>query len=119
MPRRALPTFVSLILALMALLAPAAAQADKTFGSRYATTARGDLTVIGNTLMTCPGTGAPCPDAQSGAVVADDNDFVMGRVDVDGDGTTFDSSAAGVLGGRVRGGGAAGTGGGVGPPTRH
>jgi len=54
----------------------------------------GDLALIGNTLMTCPGTKAPCRDAQSGAAVADNNDFVMGRVDVDGDGTTFDSSAA-------------------------
>jgi len=94
MRQRALPTFVCLTLALIGLLAPAAAQADRAFGSRYATTARGDLTLIGNTLMTCPGTGAPCPDAQSGAVVADDNNFVMDRVDVDGDGTTFDSSAA-------------------------
>ena len=82
---------LSATLALVLLAAPAYA-ADAPFAPRFAQTARGDIAAVGNTLMTCPGS---CAAAQSGTT-ADDNDYVMARVNVDNDGTNFDSSSASV-----------------------
>ncbi|MEP6634008.1 MAG: DUF11 domain-containing protein, partial [Luteimonas sp.] len=40
------------------------------FTPRFSVTTRGDLLVIGNTVMTCPGTSAICAPAQNGVSVA-------------------------------------------------
>jgi hypothetical protein len=73
-----------------AVLAAPASATDAPFTTRFAQTARGDIAAVGNTLMTCPGS---CSAAQNGTT-ANDNDFTMGYVDVDGDGSTASSSRA-------------------------
>src|SRR4029079_10670848 len=75
-------------------LAPTAF-ADRTFAPRFSTTDRGQVVTAGNTVLTCPGTGTACQNAQNGTTAtADNNDFDMGYVDVDSDSTTFNSSRA-------------------------
>jgi hypothetical protein len=76
-----------------ALAAAPAYAADTQFTPRYATTVHGTITAVGNTLMTCPIAAANCAAARNGTAY-NDNDFAMERVDVDGDGATFDSSSA-------------------------
>ena len=59
------------------------------------TNASGDITIIGNTLETCPSTAATCLNARAGigsGGVLDNNNYVMERVDVDR--TGLDSSSA-------------------------
>jgi hypothetical protein len=85
-----LPILIALLAALF-VAAPAHA-ADTPFSVRYAQTLRGNLSATGNTLMTCPTGGASCVAARSGSPY--NNDFTMGYVDVDADGSTFDSSSA-------------------------
>jgi hypothetical protein len=81
------------ILALALMAAPAHA-ADAPFTARFAQTARGDVTAVGNTVMTCPVGAANCAAAQGGAAYSN-NDFAMAYVDADADAaTTLDSSAA-------------------------
>jgi Protein of unknown function (DUF3344)/Ig domain of plant-specific actin-binding protein len=77
----------------LALVAAPARAADAPFTPRFATTVRGDVTAVGNTLMTCPIAAANCAAARNGAAY-NDNDFAMEYVDVDGDAATFDSSSA-------------------------
>ena len=80
------------LLATLVVAAPAQA-ADTPFSVRYAQTLHGNLSAIGNTLMTCPTAAANCAAARSGSPYSN-NDFTMGYVDVDSDGSTFDSSSA-------------------------
>src|SRR5258707_2014 len=77
----------------LALLAAPAHAADAPFTPRFATTVHGTITAVGNTVMTCPIAAANCAAARNGSAY-NDNDFAMELVDVDGDGTTFDSSSA-------------------------
>jgi hypothetical protein len=79
------------ILAFALLAAPASAN-DAAFTSRFAQTVHGDLSAVGNTVMTCP-SSASCTTAQNGST-ANNNDFTMARIDADGDASTFDSSSA-------------------------
>jgi hypothetical protein len=83
---------VCALLATLLVAAPAHA-ADAPFSLRFAQTLRGNLSAVGNTLMTCPSAAANCAAARSGSPY-NDNDFTMGYVDVDADATTFDSSSA-------------------------
>jgi hypothetical protein len=55
----------------------------------------GDVTLIGNTIMTCAA-GGQCASAQAGGGGGNVNNqnFTMQYVDVDGDATTFSSSSA-------------------------
>ena len=88
-------TRLSFLIALLAALfvaAPAHA-ADTPFAVRYAQTLHGNLSAVGNTLMTCPSAATHCAAAQSGSPYSN-NDFTMGYVDVDSDASTFDSSSA-------------------------
>jgi hypothetical protein len=91
-----MPTPISRALGLLcatlalALAAAPAHAADAQFTTRYATTVRGDVAAVGNTLLTCPGS---CAAIQS-STTANDNDSVMTNVNVDNDGTNFDSSSA-------------------------
>ena len=88
-------TRLSILIALLAALfvaAPAHA-ADAPFSLRYSQTLHGNLSAVGNTLMSCP-TGAPsCAAARNGSPYSN-NDFTMSYVDVDSDATTWDSSSA-------------------------
>ena len=78
----------------LALTAAPAHAADAPFTSRFAQTARGDVTAVGNTSMTCPAAAPNCAAAQGGAAYSN-NDFTMAYVDADADATTtLDSSAA-------------------------
>jgi hypothetical protein len=78
----------------LALMAAPAHAADAPFTARFAQTARGDVTAVGNTSMTCPAAAANCAAAQGGAPFSN-NDFTMAYIDADADATTtLDSSAA-------------------------
>src|ERR1051325_2384014 len=93
-----MPSPITRILPLLALLtalfvAAAAPAADTPFSVRYAQTLRGNLSAVGNTLMTCPTGASNCAAAQSGSPYSD-NDFAMTYVDIDGDSSTWDSSSA-------------------------
>lgn len=54
-----------------------------------------DVTFASNTVLTCPATDSHCADARAGiGRYLANNDFVMARLDVDADPSTFDSSTA-------------------------
>src|SRR5262249_56875698 len=67
---------------------------------RFSTNDTGNITMIANTLETCPADAAgqtACTNAQAGAAgsVLNNNDWVMRRIDQDTDpATTLDSSSA-------------------------
>jgi uncharacterized repeat protein (TIGR01451 family) len=99
--RNALSFAVCLVVFLMSVIAAVEA-APRTFAQRYTTNAKGDITIVGNTLMTCSTTGTnggQCATARSGGtptVAPTNNSFTMINVDVDADATTFNSSTAGL-----------------------
>ena len=80
---------------MIALAAPAArAQVVRAFTARTNVNLNGDITLIGNTIMTCNGNGQ-CVNGRNGTGGnINDNDFNMQYVDVDADNTTFSSSSA-------------------------
>jgi hypothetical protein len=76
----------------LALLAAPAQAADAPFSSRFAQTVRGDVSAVGNTLLTCPAS-AGCTDAQNGVgATLNNNSWNMVAVN-DAGGTTNSSSA--------------------------
>ena len=81
-----------------ALLAPASAQADRSFAIRFTTNDLGSITFAANTVMTCPDSAPTCAAARlgtQGGALGNNNGYTMGYVDVDGAGNaTFDSSTA-------------------------
>jgi len=79
----------------MAIAAPVRAQVARTFTPRFNVQTTGDVTLIGNTSMTCAAGGA-CASAQAGGGGGNVNNqnFTMQYVDVDGDPGTFSSSTA-------------------------
>ena len=85
------------VAALLALAVPMFVSASSVvdgFTPRFSTNARGDIALIGNTLMTCP-PSATCSDALDGnGASIDNNDFSMVYVDADSNGSTFASSSA-------------------------
>jgi hypothetical protein len=75
----------------------AGAVVEVPFGTQFATSVRGGVATAANTLMTCPEAAANCLEARAGTATGaalNNNAYAMERVDVDGDPTTFDSSAA-------------------------
>ena len=95
-------TFVQVLALLMAVAAFIVAKAehahgaDRDLGQRYSTVANGDISIVGNTSMTCPSSSA-CTAARNGTATgnaASNNAYVMTYVDVDADATTFSSSRA-------------------------
>ena len=93
--RAHLRSWIAALLALALLPAAVAAQVARTFVPRFNAQTTGDITLIGNTLMTCAA-GGQCASAQaggSGGNISNQN-FTMQYVDVDGDPTTFNSSSA-------------------------
>ncbi len=91
--------FVVALVAL-ALLVPgfARAQVVRGYTARFTTNTNGDITLIGNTLMSCTGGGSganSCARARDGTGNnLNNNDWNMAYVDVDGDGSTINSSTA-------------------------
>ena len=87
--------FVALLAGVFGVAAPAGA-ADTPFSQRYAQTMRGSIEAVGNQLLTCPTAAAGCTNAQNrtGAVGTMNNNYNMGYVDIDGDGSTVNSSTA-------------------------
>lgn len=96
--RVAAGAFALAALVLAAVAPPAAAQVVRAFTTRYSSNQPGDITLIGNTIMTCSGGGNganSCANGRNGSGNnVNNNDFNMTYVDVDGDGTTFSSSSA-------------------------
>jgi hypothetical protein len=78
--------------------AGAGAVVEVPFATQFATSARGGVATAANTLMTCPdggGVETKCLESRAGTATGaalNNNAYAMGRVDVDGDPTTFDSS---------------------------
>ena len=71
------------------------ARADRAFAARFSANANGAVTMIGNTLETCPESAPACVPTRAGTgSMLNNNDFTMERVDVDQDPATFDSSSA-------------------------
>src|SRR5262249_54429183 len=91
--RHILAPAVALALALLA--GPASAQVVRNFTPRFTTNDRGDITLVGNTLMSCGGAGN-CTNTRNGSGNnnLNNNDNNMQYVDVDALGSTFNSSAA-------------------------
>ncbi len=75
------------------ILAGSAAAAVTPFTPRYTTNATGDVSIVGNTVVTCPASNGACAGVLAGAD-GKNNDFQMVRVDIDGDPATFASSSA-------------------------
>jgi len=84
------------VLALLLAAVPAGAQVARTFTPRFNVQTAGDVTLIGNTVMTCSASDSKCANAQAGGGTGniDNEDFTMQYVDVDGDASTFSSSTA-------------------------
>ncbi len=67
-------------------------EAQVAFSQRFNTNDTGDIQIVGNTLMTCPGS---CPTVQNGtSATLNNNSYNMAYVDIDSDGTTINSSSA-------------------------
>lgn len=79
----------------LALVAPRAhAQVVRAFTPRFSVNQPGDITLIGNTIMSCSA-GGTCTNGRNGTGGSiNNNNFTMAYVDVDADGTTFSSSSA-------------------------
>ena len=91
------PTRLTLLVFTVSVLFSLAAQAQvvRPFTPLYSDNVNGDLTLIGNTLETCPfSAGQLCLDARAGIATEGNDDFAMVYVDVDSDSSTFDSSTA-------------------------
>lgn len=65
----------------------------RPFARVFSQQTNGSIQITGNTVMTC-GTSASCAQAQSGAIAASNNNFVMTYLDVDSDPSTTRSSSA-------------------------
>lgn len=95
-------SFAFCVLVLLMSVMATTEAAPRAFAQRYTTNAKGDITVVGNTLLTCSTTGtngAQCATARSGGtptVAPTNNSFTMINVDADTDATTFNSSTAGL-----------------------
>lgn len=94
--RHVLP--IVLVLAALASFAPGVeAQVLRTFTRRNPeTNARGNIMLVGNTLMTCrqQGNQTACPNGRSGTGSVNNSDWTPIFVDADTDGTTLSSSSA-------------------------
>ena len=85
------------IAAALCVAAPAAQAVDTPFTNRFAKTVRGNISSVGNMLLTCPAGVPACVDALNrvgtgGAL--NNNNYVMQNVDIDAVPGTFNSSSA-------------------------
>lgn len=88
-----------ILAAVLSLGIVSAAQADRNFSLRYSTNDTGSIKGIANTNMTCPSNASSCRSAQDASPTTSsgslhNNNFDMTYVDVDSDGSTFNSSTA-------------------------
>src|SRR3712207_613336 len=92
---RTLRTLLVAALAACSLLAALAdaALADRAFSNRFQVTQRGDVAMAGNTSITCPSSNS-CDTAVAGGGTNTNGAYAMTNVDVDANGTTFNSSTA-------------------------
>ena len=93
MMRHSLLTLFALI-GLMAAPSLASAQIVRPFTTLYTNNVNGNLALIGNTLQTCPASAAGCTAARAGTANDGNDDFAMEYVDIDSNGSTFNSSSA-------------------------
>lgn len=94
MRRHVRPLMAAAAAASLMLGSAAHAQVLRAFSPRVTVNQRGDITLIGNTIMTCSG-GGGCNNARNGSGNnLNNNDHTMVYVDIDGDGSTFSSSSA-------------------------
>ncbi len=92
---RALRHILVIATAMLLMAGGGVAQAaDKAFSVRWAQTMRGDVLAVGNTSLSCPTAAANCANARNRVGAYNNNDFTMANVDIDGDGSTFNSSRA-------------------------
>src|SRR5262245_32875421 len=86
---------LAMLALLIATTGPVPAQVASTFTPRFNVQATGDVTLIGNTSMTCNGGGQfASTQAGGGGGNVNNQNFTMQYVDVDGDPSTFSSSTA-------------------------
>jgi uncharacterized repeat protein (TIGR01451 family) len=79
--------------AVIVLVLPSAALADRAFTPRFSTNANGDIAIVGNTLETCQTSVPDCANARAGlGTVLNNNNFSMVRVNTDA--AALDSSSA-------------------------
>lgn len=69
---------------------------QRNFTPRFSVTARGDLLIVGNTLMTCPDADAACAAARAGGAV-NNNAFNMVWTNTDGVATVPANSSTATL----------------------
>jgi len=82
------------LLVSVACASRAAAQVIRGFAPRVSVNQAGDITLIGNTIMTCSG-GGGCTNGRNGTGGnLNNNDHTMVYVDIDGDASTISSSSA-------------------------
>src|SRR3712207_917767 len=98
-PRSRATRFAAALAAALVVLAALASVADaRAFSQRFGQLARGDLSSASNSILTCTGGGggsSSCSQARAGTgSVLDNANWDMVDIDVDGDGTTFNSSTA-------------------------
>ena len=77
--------------------APVEAAIISPFTPRFTTIDRGDIGIVGNTLLTCPSGNSNCAAAQNRTASGqqlDNNGYTMVAVDIDGDPSTPNSSSA-------------------------
>ncbi|HKZ14100.1 MAG TPA: hypothetical protein VJL81_09675 [Solirubrobacterales bacterium] len=91
--------FVVIVLAALAASAPAALGAARTFEQRFEANDTGDITLVGNTVLTCPAANPQCAAAQAGTAsgaALNNNAYTMGYVNQDPAAPpgVFDSSSA-------------------------
>jgi uncharacterized repeat protein (TIGR01451 family) len=78
----------------LVLTTPASAQIVRAFTPRFSVNQPGDITLVGNTVMSCNG-GGSCANGRNGTGSnINNNDWTMQYIDMDGDGTTVSSSTA-------------------------
>ena len=93
-PAAAFAAFAAALACAALFAAPAAAQVVRQFTPRFSVNQPGDITLIGNTVMSCTG-GGSCTNARNGTGGSiNNNDNTMAYVDMDGVSTTVSSSTA-------------------------
>jgi uncharacterized repeat protein (TIGR01451 family) len=87
---------VALLLLCAAAASPARAQVIRSFTRRNpVTNERGNITLVGNSLMTCRArNNNNCAATRSGSVTGSNSDYTAEFIDADADGATLNSSSA-------------------------
>lgn len=75
---------------MLAVVVARASAASQPFASRFSTDDNGSIALFGNSLMTCPTAASGCAASQTAVppAGANNNNFTMTYIDVDGDPST-------------------------------